>query len=244
MILEGKLVKKALTLTILSASILLLIGLPTAGQELMPFIDGVVTSVTDGDSFAIKSDQGKTFHVRLHGVAAPEKQQPFGAESHRKLSAKLLGKTVRVYFKLTDTLARALGKVIIDDEDVGFEQINSGLAWYYTLYINELSDDDRLTYSQAFDEAKKLGKGLWRDPRPVSPWAYCKANNINEIDQVVPDPPKAKPTAAAVLGNSRTKLFFKANCVGYKSIPASLRVTFTGASAAEEAGYKIAKGCR
>ena len=235
-------VKRTLTFAVFNTVILLLIVASVVSQELIPFVEGTVTAVTDGDSFVIKSDEGKFFHVRLHGVAAPEKQQPFGMESLKKLSSKILGKRVRVDFKLTDDLARVLGKVVIEDEDVGLEQLRAGLGWYFTHYINELNDDDRLLYPQAADEAKSSRLGLWGDAKPVSPWAYRVANKINEIDQVIPDPPKTE--RSAILGNSRTKLYLKPNCAGYRAIPVKLRVTFDDEMAAEKAGFKIAKGCR
>lgn len=234
--------KRSFTFVVFNAVIPLLFVLPAVSQELTPFVDGTVTAVTDGDSFVIKSDEGKSFHVRLHGVAAPEKQQPFGMESLKKLSAKILGKHLRVHFKLTDNLARALGKVVIEDEDVGLEQLRAGLGWYFTHFINELNDDDRLLYDEVATEAKRSRVGLWSDAKPIAPWTYREANKINEIDQVVPDPPKAKEPP--ILGNSKTKFYLKPNCAGYRTVPLRLRVTFDDEMAAEKAGFKIAKGCR
>jgi endonuclease YncB( thermonuclease family) len=230
-------------ISLTTLSLWFLLSLPILGQEMMPFVDGKVISVTDGDSFALKSDGGKVFHVRLHGIAAPEIQQAYGPASRKNLSDKILGKDLRVYFKLTDNLARVLGKVIIDEEDVGLEQLRAGLTWSYHLYMNELSDEDRVAYEQLAAETKKSKVGLWKDASPVSPWAFRTANKINEIDQVVPDKP-GQTIAISFVGNSKTKLYMKSDCRASTSIAAAARISFPDEASAKSAGYRLARGCR
>lgn len=220
------------------AAVILVFAGTGSSQELTPFIEGRVIAVVDGDTFTVQIDPGKQFKVRLQGVNAPEKQQPFGPESRQNLATKVMGKIVRVEFTKMDNIGRVLGKVMLDDEDVGLEQLSSGLGWLFTHYANELNDDDRLAYRQAQDEARRAKLGLWKDKSPVSPWAYRLSFKIDEAAEPADDP------SDGFLGNSRTKLYRKPNCPGYRSVPAKYRVSFSTAAAAERAGFRLPKNCR
>lgn len=59
-------------------------------------ITGVVVGVSDGDTMTLLVDSNKTLKVRLAGIDAPEKSQPFGAVSKSNLSSRVFGKTVTV----------------------------------------------------------------------------------------------------------------------------------------------------
>lgn len=204
----------------------------------MPFVEGKVISVADGDTFTLELNNNKRFHVRLQGVNAPEKQQPHGPESRQNLMNKLLGKSVKVDFTKTDNLGRVLGKVIFEGEDVGFEQLNSGYGWFYTHFANELNDDDRLSYAEAQDAAKNAMLGLWKDKSPVAPWTYRKTHKIDEAVEE-----SSQPTVS-IVGNSRTKIYFRPGCPGYKTVPVKSSVPFASEVEAERAGYRLAKNCR
>ena len=58
---------------------------------------------------------------------------------------------------------RILGKVLLNGEDVNLEQVKVGLAWHYKKYQWEQSTSDRVKYSDAELEARRLNLGLWRD---------------------------------------------------------------------------------
>ncbi len=210
----------------------------TRSQELMPFFEGEVIAVTDGDSLTVKLDTGKKFQVRLQGIGAPELRQPHGAESRKNLADKILGKQVKVEFRFTDDLGRVLGKIVNQGEDVGLAQLQSGLAWFYTKFANELTNDDREIYDEAFVEATKAKVGLWKDKAPISPWAYRAQNKIEEGNEPV------AVLTGQIIGNSRTKIFLKPNCPGYKAVPAKYKVLFETESDAQRAGYRSLKNCR
>ena len=56
-------------------------------------ITGKVVSVADGDTITVL-DADKTQHkIRLNGIDAPEKAQPFGQRSKQSLSDLVFGKT-------------------------------------------------------------------------------------------------------------------------------------------------------
>ncbi len=207
-------------------------------QELMPFIDGDVTSVISGDTFFIKLENGRKFPVKLQGIAAPERRQPYAIESRRKLIEKVMGKNVRVFFRFTDGLGRVLGKIIVDGEDIALSQISYGYAWFYRTYPNELLDDDLLLYTDQEVAAKNDKIGLWKDKSPVAPWTYRAVNKIQE--SLEPEP----LIVAQIRGNKRTKYYLRPDCAGYKSVPARYRVLFSSESEAEKAGYRLGNNCK
>jgi endonuclease YncB( thermonuclease family) len=64
--------------------------------------------------------------------------------------------------------------VLINKIDINLEQIKLGMAWYYKKYKGELEQEDRISYVQAEQEAKKGKLGLWLDENPVPPWDFRK----------------------------------------------------------------------
>jgi endonuclease YncB( thermonuclease family) len=82
---------------------------------------------------------------------------------------------VIVEYSKRDRYERILGKVLLSDQDMNFEQIKAGLAWHYKKYQNEQTTVDRKLYSETEIEARKAKRGLWHDPEPVPPWEYRKS---------------------------------------------------------------------
>ncbi|HVF47804.1 MAG TPA: thermonuclease family protein [Pyrinomonadaceae bacterium] len=211
------------------------------GQQLMPYVDGRVTSVIDGDTLIITTSGGKEVRLRLQGVNAPEREQPFGPEARQRLVAKVLNKDVRAEFTKVDNLKRVLAKVIFDGTDIGEEQLRDGFGWYYTHFANELSDEDRDTYKQAVNEAKTAGKGLWSDKSPVSPLSFRTANKIDESRDMIVGAGAAE--TYQIIGSRRTGYYYRPTCTGYKGVPKKDRVTFPDEPAAISGRYKLARGC-
>jgi endonuclease YncB( thermonuclease family) len=136
---------------------------------------GRVVGVADGDTVTVL-DEAKTQHkVRLTGIDAPEKAQPFGTRSKQSLSDMVFNKTVIVETHKRDRYGRDLGKVLVDGMDANLEQIKRGMAWHYKAYQRDQSVDDRRTYADAENEAKSAKRGLWSEPVPVPPWEWRKS---------------------------------------------------------------------
>jgi endonuclease YncB( thermonuclease family) len=135
---------------------------------------GKVVGVTDGDTIKVLDLDNTLFKVRLAGIDAPEKKQPFGQASKKMLSDIVFGKVVEVDWHKRDRYDRLIGKVMIDGVDVNLEQIKNGLAWFYRQYQNELIPSDRLLYLDAENKAKEDNMGLWVYPEKVAPWDFRK----------------------------------------------------------------------
>jgi endonuclease YncB( thermonuclease family) len=59
-------------------------------------LEGRVVGVTDGDTLTLLSADRHPVRVRLAGIDAPERGQPFGARAKRSLAELTFGREVRV----------------------------------------------------------------------------------------------------------------------------------------------------
>ena len=133
---------------------------------------GNVVGVADGDTITVLDADKVQHKIRLTGIDAPEKKQPFGNRSKQSLSDMVFNKSVTVETVRRDRYGRELGKVLAGGKDVNLEQIRAGLAWHYKAYEREQTAADRQAYADAENEAKAAKRGLWVDPEPVPPWEW------------------------------------------------------------------------
>lgn len=135
---------------------------------------GRVVGVADGDTITVLDASDTQHKIRLSGIDAPEKKQPFGQVSKQSLSDLVYDKAVQVEWTKADRYGRMVGKVLVNKLDVNLEQVKRGLAWHYTKYQKEQPFEDRLSYLHAQEGAKTAKVGLWVEPSPVAPWDWRK----------------------------------------------------------------------
>lgn len=128
---------------------------------------GKVVKVADGDTITVLYDS-EQIKIRLAGIDAPEKAQPFGNMARQSMSEMVFGKEVRVVEQGRDRYGRTIGRVYQGDIDVSAEQIKQGMAWVYRKYTEEAA------LYQLEEEAKQQRHGLWADAEPTPPWAWRK----------------------------------------------------------------------
>jgi endonuclease YncB( thermonuclease family) len=147
-------------------------------------LEGTVVKVADGDTITVLDSSRQQHRIRLAGIDAPEKGQPFGNASRKRLSELVAGKEVRVEFEKYDRYGRIVGKVLVTPPDcptcgktldVGLAQVTTGMAWWYRYYAHEQSIEDQARYELAEKEAKVRRAGLWQDKNPEPPWDWRRA---------------------------------------------------------------------
>lgn len=138
-------------------------------------ITGRVVGIADGDTVTVLDAQKVQHKIRLAGIDAPEKAQPFGNRSKVSLSDLAFDKMVTVESDKRDRYGREVGKVLVDGRDVNLIQVERGMAWHYKAYEREQSPSDRKLYDAAESDAKAARRGLWRDAEPTPPWEFRKA---------------------------------------------------------------------
>ena len=154
----------------------LLIGttLLFTSQAYAELLQGHVVGISDGDTITLLDDSNIQYKIRLSGIDAPEKKQPFGQASKQSLSDLVYNKTVKIDWTKKDRYGRIVGKVLVNNMDMNLEQVKRGLAWHYTKYQKEQPFEDRLTYLHTQEAAMKSKLGLWQEPEPVAPWDWRK----------------------------------------------------------------------
>lgn len=144
-------------------------------------LTGKVVGVTDGDTITVLDGSRQTHKVRLSGIDAPEKDQPFGQKSKEHLSHLVHRQDVRVDWHKTDRYGRVIGQVWVRPSDcpkcewnldANKAQLTAGLAWWYRRYAHEQPKADQHAYEHEENEAKNRGVELWADAHSVPPWDW------------------------------------------------------------------------
>lgn len=104
--------------------------------------------------------------VRLAGMDAPEKSQPFGQRSRQALSSMVARRPVTVNGSETDPYRRHLGTVWLGMTDVNAEQVRKGLARAYRYHGKPAQSD----YAVLEAEVRRQSVGLWSEPGQTEPW--------------------------------------------------------------------------
>ncbi len=134
-----------------------------------------VVGISDGDTLTVLDAANTQHKIRLAGIDAPEKQQPWGQRSRRALADRVYDRMVEIEVGKKDRYGREVGKVLLGGEDINLELVRLGLAWHYKAYEREQSPQDRLAYARAEQQARDRRQGLWRDAAAVPPWEFRKA---------------------------------------------------------------------
>lgn len=126
---------------------------------------GRVVGVADGDTLTVLVG-ARQVRVRLWGIDAPERGQPWSSRSRDALAARAMHRDALVGTRGTDGYGRTLARVAVDGVDLGEAQVRDGMAWVYRRYTK-----DRPMIAIE-DEARAARRGLWSLPDPEPPWAW------------------------------------------------------------------------
>lgn len=147
-------------------------------------LSGRVIHVADGDTLTVLDDQHHSHKIRLAGIDAPERGQPFGRRSAEALIRLTTNRFVTVDGGKTDRYQRRVGIVRVappgcatctPSVDVGLAMIGAGLAWHYRAYEREQNPADRERYLAAEMDARARQDGLWAETSPTPPWDWRRA---------------------------------------------------------------------
>jgi endonuclease YncB( thermonuclease family) len=139
-----------------------LVGVLAAGEEFA----GLVVRVTDGDTIVVLRDRRPAV-VRLVGIDAPERRQPYGERARQFAAALAHGQTVRVRATGRDRNGRLLGEVELPDgRSLNQELVRGGYAWWFRRYSRNP------VLARLEQEARADRRGLWADRRPRAPWEF------------------------------------------------------------------------
>ncbi len=131
-----------------------------------------VVGVTDGDTITVEPiDGGELVKIRLHGIDAPERNQPYGVVATGFVFAVALYQTVDVRGQGKDRYGRSVALVIMHNgESLQSAMLRAGLAWVWPRYCRKCDEWKNLQ-----EAAKRAGRGLWAEENPVPPWEWRRA---------------------------------------------------------------------
>jgi endonuclease YncB( thermonuclease family) len=145
----------------------------TAGDELekapQPMvISGPVVAVLDGDTIEVLVEQ-RQLRIRLDGIDAPEREQPFSRAARDFLGELCHRQTAYIMVVAKDRYDRLVGDVYLEGVWINGEMVKAGYAWHYTQY----NDSAELAALQ--QAARDARRGLWADAQALPPWEFRAA---------------------------------------------------------------------
>ncbi len=129
-----------------------------------------IKRVVDGDTVHVFY-QDEVYKIRLTEIDAPERDQPYGANSTEYLKGLLNEGRVDVDISGTDRYGRKLGRLYWQGMDINRELVSAGYAWVYDKYVTDNS------FYENQSKARNSKKGLWEDQNPLEPWNWRKLKN-------------------------------------------------------------------
>jgi micrococcal nuclease len=125
---------------------------------------GLIVKIVDGDTYDILVDR-KTYRIRMNGIDAPERGQPFYQKAKDYLGSLCFQRNIKVVKIDLDRHDRTIAESLLDDSvNLSYEMVKAGFAWHYKQY----SSDQNLADLE--NNARKNRLGLWADDNPKPPW--------------------------------------------------------------------------
>lgn len=159
----------------------------SGAESLQPSVEetvsGRVVKVSDGDTITVLAPGNRQVKVRLFGIDAPEKSQPFGNACRELLASRVAGREVKVDVRANDRYGRTVGVVKLPgatgeaDTSLGVNvlQVKDGCAWHYRQFTRKeatAGERERLDGAEADARGKKLRLWSGGGGGPQAPWEY------------------------------------------------------------------------
>lgn len=135
-------------------------------------LEAELVRVVDGDTIDVRVASGP-ITIRLHGIDAPERDQPLGAAATKALRSLIEGRAMAIEpVEQRDGYGRMIAKVFVADEDVNARMVDIGYAWAYRRYLR--LEADELRYCELEGNARAARRGVWSsDPGQwLPPWDF------------------------------------------------------------------------
>ena len=112
--------------------------------------------VAVGDTITLLDANRQQHKIRLAGIDAPEKAQPFDQRSKQDLSELAFAKDAKAHCYKVDRYDRDVCTVFVNGKDIARAQLDAGLAWWCRKYAHEQPPRDLIDYEAA--EARATAK--------------------------------------------------------------------------------------
>lgn len=194
-----------------------------------------VVTVLDGDTLEMVTTDRRRVRIRLEGIDAPERGEPFSNVARSFTRQLAFDKTVRVEVRDVDRYGRLVARVTLQTAvvqagwtDLSLELVRAGLATHYTVFAfdKELEAAER--------RARAERKGMWAQGMPRPPTAERDAR-----------PSSARPLVSSVAGpfcgNVRSRVYHAPTCRNARCKNCTRE--FRTQEEAQAAGFRAAGDC-
>jgi micrococcal nuclease len=169
-----------------------------------------IVEIFDGDSLNLKTQTQGVIRVRIIGIDAPEKSQPYSQQSKLALQEMLTSGPITLRAEKKDRFDRWLAYVEVNDKDIGLALIEGGWAWFFKRYRSDLPPEVQAAYAQAEENARQQKLGLWAWQGAIEPpWKFRERINKEKKTLLEPALPQRFITANAA-GNGNIQAFNRA----------------------------------
>lgn len=146
-----------------------------------PFeVTGQVVKNHDGDTIKLDTAERGVLVIRLSGADTPETGQAYWKSARGFLKSMVAGKPTTAWCYKWDRHDREVCHVRVGNRDLGQALIEDGYAWYAEQFASELSEAQRLAYSEGERRAQAQRLGLWQDADPMPPWECRKLKKARQ----------------------------------------------------------------
>jgi endonuclease YncB( thermonuclease family) len=153
--------------------VLAFVAVPVGAEN----IRGKVVGITDGDTLTLLDANEAQHKIRIAGIDAPERKQPFGQASRQNLARLAFGQVIEADCYKWDR-GRRICNTFLGGQDIGLEQIRAGLAWHFKRFQREQTAEARRAYAEAEFAARNTQSGLWQEAATaVPPWEWRNRRN-------------------------------------------------------------------
>lgn len=143
-----------------------------------------VVKVLTGDTIEIADQNNKAFMISIFGIKAPKLNESFGSESKQYLANLVLGKTVFLRTKESESDSIFVAEVICGGLNVGLVQTQEGFAWLVADQLGDVAENMRRRYLDAELSAKT---------RRFAVWSGYK-ENVSVAEMQAASQPSSEPT--------------------------------------------------
>jgi endonuclease YncB( thermonuclease family) len=218
-------------------------------ENLLQFVNrtvpATVTSVVDGDTVHVRLADGKDITVRLHGIDAPERGEPYSSQARNATRVLLFEQRVQVRGMDVDGYDRLVARVTVGETDSSVELVKAGLA----CHLPRFSSDPLLINGQR--DARASGRGFWAAgaPKPACATGTPRSTGVPTTSPdttVRPLLPSAgarpsPPVDVVYHGNSNSRVYHAPSCPNYNC--KNCTVVFRTDADAQRAGFRPAGDC-
>lgn len=186
-----------------------------------------VVSIIDGDTIDVVTDAKRAIRIRIEGIDAPERGEPFNDAARRFARVMLFDKPAKIHGRDVDRYGRLVARVTVEDSDTSVEIVKAGLACHYLQY----SSDPALARAQ--EQARTEGRGFWV-PNAAKPRCTQVSSNAASV---------AKSGSSEIVfhGNASSRVYHTPTCRNY-NCQRCTRI-FRSEAEAQSAGFRPAGDC-